>query len=97
MTAQRECARSRGSLRRIPMKSQKMNEHDTVVLLRSLPDHGLEAGDVGSIVHVYDAGKGFEVEFVAGSGATLAVVTLAAAEIRPVATSEILHVRDIPA
>ncbi|MHC4179184.1 MAG: DUF4926 domain-containing protein [Planctomycetota bacterium] len=74
-----------------------MNEHDTVVLVRSLPDHGLEAGDVGSVVDVYDAGKGFEVEFVAGSGATLAVVTLEAADIRPVATSEILHVRDIPA
>jgi hypothetical protein len=79
------------------MKSRKMNEHDAVVLVRSLPDHGLQAGDVGSIVHVYDAGKGFEVEFVAGSGATLAVVTLDADDIRPVATSEILHVRDIPA
>lgn len=74
-----------------------MNEHDTVVLVRSLPDHGLEAGDVGSIVHVYDAGNGFEVEFVAGSGATVAVVTLQADDIRPVATGEILHVRDIPA
>ncbi len=74
-----------------------MNEHDTIVLTRSLPDRGLEAGDVGAIVHVYDAGKRFEVEFVAGSGATLALVTLGADDIRPVATSEILHVRDIPA
>lgn len=74
-----------------------MNEHDTVVLSRPLPDHGLEAGDVGAIVHVYDAGKAFEVEFVAGGGATLAVVTLEANDIRPVATGEILHVRDIPA
>lgn len=97
MMAQPECARSRGFLRLIPMKYRKMHEHDTVVLVRSLPDHGLEAGDVGSIVHVYDAGKGFEVEFVAGSGATLGVVTLEADDIRPVATSEILHVRDIPA
>ena len=74
-----------------------MNEHDTIVLTRSLTDHGLEAGDVGAIVHVYDAGKAFEVEFVAGSGSTLAVVTLDADDIRPVATSEILHVRSIPA
>ena len=73
-----------------------MNEHDTIVLTRSLPDHGLESGDVGAIVHVYDAGKAFEVEFVAGSGSTLAVVTLDAKDIRPVATSEILHVRNIP-
>jgi len=74
-----------------------MNEHDTVVLARSLPRHGLEAGDVGAIVHVYDAGKAFEVEFVAGSGSTLAVVTLDANDIRPVAIGEILHVRNIPA
>ena len=78
------------------MKNQKMNEHDTVVLTRSLSDHGLETGDVGSIVHVYDGRKGFEVEFVTGSGATLAVVTLGVYDIRPVATSEILHVRDVP-
>ena len=74
-----------------------MNEHDTVVLTRSLPDHDLEAGDVGAIVHVYDAGKAFEVEFVAGSGSTVAVVTLESDDVRPVATSEILHVRNIPA
>ena len=73
-----------------------MTEHDTVVLTRSLPEHGLESGDVGAIVHVYEAGKGFEVEFVAGSGATLAVVTLDANDVRPVATGEILHVRSIP-
>ena len=74
-----------------------MNEHDTVVLTRSLPDHDLEAGDVGAIVNVYDAGKAFEVEFVAGSGSTVAVVTLESDDVRPVATSEILHVRNIPA
>ncbi len=74
-----------------------MNEHDTAVLTRSLPNHALEAGDVGAIVQVYDDGRAFEVEFVAGSGSTLAVVTLEASDIRPVATSEILHVRDIPA
>ena len=74
-----------------------MNEHDTVVLTRSLMDHGLEAGDVGAVVHVYDAGKAFEVEFIAGSGSTLAVLTLDAKDVRPVATSEILHVRNIPA
>ncbi|MEX2286897.1 MAG: DUF4926 domain-containing protein [Planctomycetaceae bacterium] len=73
-----------------------MTEHEPVVLTRSLPEFGLEAGDVGVIVHVYEAGKGFEVEFVAGSGATLAVVTLDADDVRSVATREILHVRDFP-
>ena len=74
-----------------------MKEHDSVVLTRGLPDHGLEAGDVGAIVHVYEDGKAFEVEFVAGSGSTVAVLTLDGEDIRPVATSEILHVRRIPA
>ena len=73
-----------------------MTERDIAVLTRSLPEHGLEGGDVGAIVHVYEAGKGFEVEFVAGSGATLAVVTLDANDVRPVAAGEILHVRSIP-
>ena len=79
------------------MKTESMNEHDTVVLTRSLLDHDLEAGDVGAIVHVYNSGKAFEVEFVAGRGSTLAVLTLDARDIHPVATSEILHVRNIPA
>ena len=73
-----------------------MNEHDTIVLERALPEHGLEAGDVGAIVHVHGNGNAFEVEFVAGSGSTIAVVTLAAEDVRPVATSEILHVRNLP-
>jgi hypothetical protein len=73
-----------------------MNEYDLAVLTRPLPEHGLEAGDVGAIVFVYEAGKAYEVEFVAGSGATIALVTLHAGDIRPVATSEILHVRSVP-
>lgn len=74
-----------------------MHEHDTVVLTRSLPDHGLEPGDVGTIVHVYESGNDFEVEFVGGSGQTIAAASLMAKNIRPVATSEIFHVRGIPA
>lgn len=74
-----------------------MNEHDMVVLTRALADHGLEAGDVGAIVHVYDGGRAYEVEFVAGGGTPLAVVTLEAKDIRSVETGEILHVRRVAA
>ncbi len=74
-----------------------MNEHDMVVLTRPLTDHGLEAGDVGAIVHVYEGGQAFEVEFVAGGGTPLAVVTLEAKDIRVVDSSEILHVRRVAA
>ncbi len=66
-----------------------MNEHDTVVLTRSLPEHGLEAGDVGAIVQVYQGGKGFEVEFVSGDGSTLAVATLMASDITPLPLGEV--------
>ena len=74
-----------------------MKSHDSVVLTRSLPEHGLDAGDVGAVVHVYEGGKAFEVEFVAGDGATVAVVTLEADAVRPLSESDILHVRSIPA
>ena len=74
-----------------------MNEHDSVVLVRSLPEHGLQAGDVGAVVHVYGEQQGYEVEFVAGDGGTLAVVTLDPSDVRPVAEGEILHVRRVSA
>ena len=74
-----------------------MNEHDSVVLTRSLPDRGLEAGDMGAIVHVYGDRQAFEVEFVSGDGGTLAMVTLEPGDVRPMAESEILHARRIPA
>ncbi len=71
-----------------------MKELDTVVLRRGLPDSDLEAGDVGAIVfcHTNDA---YEVEFVSGEGGTVAVVTLAGADLRPIEAREILHVRSL--
>lgn len=72
-----------------------MNELAPVVLCRDLPDHGLEAGDVGTVVHVHDQGA-FEVEFVAGTGDTLAVLTLSSDDVRRVEGREILHVRRLP-
>ncbi len=50
---------------------------DTVVLTRDVPNAGLRRGDLGAIVEIY-APNTFEVEFVAASGRTQAVVTLAA-------------------
>lgn len=74
-----------------------MHEHDVVVLTRPLGEHGLVAGDVGTVVHVYADRRACEVEFVRGDGETVAVATLLAADVRPLAESEILHVREIPA
>jgi hypothetical protein len=69
-------------------------EHDVVVLARDLPAEGLLAGDVGAVVGRYAAG-GYEVEFTAADGSTIAVVTLAGDDIRPRRRREILHVREV--
>ena len=65
---------------------------ETVVLSRDLPEHGLRAGDVGAVVHVY-ADAAFEVEFVRASGQTKALVALAASDLRPLAANDMLTVR----
>jgi hypothetical protein len=72
-------------------------EHDVVVLTRDLPEHGLRSGDVGAVVGVYTEGKAYEVEFVTGSGRTLAVETLEPKDLRPLGDTEILHSRTVAA
>lgn len=72
-----------------------IKELDTVVLSKDLPDLGLEAGDVGTVVFIHSSGAGYEVEFATLSGATLSVATLPAAAIRPIALDEIAHVRRV--
>jgi len=62
----------------------KMNEHDLVVLTCDLPEAGLEKGDIGTVVLVHRAGRGYEVEFATLNGDTIAVVTVTAASLRPV-------------
>ena len=69
------------------------NELDTIVLSHDLKEHSLTRGDVGAVVHVYENGKAYEVEFVTGEGKTIAVVTLTNKDIRPMERQEILHVR----
>ena len=71
------------------------NELDTVALTRDLPEHGLKAGDLGAIVLVYGDGRAYEVEFVGLTGQTLALLTLDADAVRPVAEREIAHVRQV--
>lgn len=69
-------------------------EHDLVVLRHDLPDQGLLKDDVGAVVGVYGSG-GYEVEFTAADGATVAVVTLSDDDVRPRRRREILHVREV--
>ena len=68
-------------------------ELDDVILEHDLPVHGLARGDIGTVVLVHANGAGYEVEFTALDGETLAVVTLNADEVRSVGRREIAHVR----
>jgi hypothetical protein len=70
-------------------------EHDRVVLRVAVPSVGLEAGDVGTVVHVYGDGQAYGVEFVTLDGHTAAVVTLEAVQVRPVSRREITHAREL--
>lgn len=74
-----------------------IRELDTVVLAHDLPTLGLEEGDVGAVVHVYEGGDAVEVEFVSGSGATIAVETLRSSDVRSLGSREILHARALAA
>jgi len=65
------------------------------VLNRDVPEEGLVVGDVGTVVHVYEDGKCFEVEFLTLSGRTVAVATLDADDVREVGEREVLHVRAV--
>jgi hypothetical protein len=71
-----------------------IKELDTVVLKERLPDHGLEPGDLGTVVLVHPAG-GYEVEFMTLDGETLAVVSLFPHQVRSVGRREIAQARAV--
>jgi hypothetical protein len=74
-----------------------IGEHDRVVLTAPVPNEGLETGDVGTVVHVYQDGTAFEVEFTALDGRTAAVATVEASQVRPIRRREITHAREMAA
>jgi hypothetical protein len=67
-----------------PARSQSGADqgHDSVVLSRPLPEHGLQIGDIGAVVFVHRNNEAYEVEFIAGDGNTAGVVTLKPEDIR---------------
>ncbi|HZF39433.1 MAG TPA: DUF4926 domain-containing protein [Blastocatellia bacterium] len=74
-----------------------IKELDQVVLTTDLPEHSLKAGDIGTVVLVHQEGAGYEVEFMTLAGETLAVVSLYADQVRPIAHREIARVRSLEA
>ena len=72
-----------------------IEELSNIVLTCDLPDHGLAAGDIGTVVLVHDEGNRYEVEFMTLDGDTVAVATLRAEQVRAVQHDEIAHARSI--
>lgn len=52
---------------------------------------------MGTVVHIYRDGLAYEVEFTTLEGKTAAVVTVEAAQVRPVGEREITHARALAA
>lgn len=62
-----------------------------------MPGERLEAGRVGTAVHIYRNGIAWEVEFTTLDGRTAAVVTVESSDVRPVSGHEITHARELAA
>jgi len=77
------------------MNNDMIKELDSVVLTTDLPEHGLTRGDLGTVVLVHEGGQGCTVEFMTLAGRTIAVVTLLASQVRPIAKDEIAHARPV--
>lgn len=69
-----------------------IRELDVVALACDLPEYGLEAGDLGTIVLLHND-SGYEVEFMTFGGDTVAIITLDKNQVRPVRRHEIHHSR----
>lgn len=69
---------------------------DTVALTHDMPEAGLRRGDLGAVVEVH-AADAWEVEFVAASGRTQALVTLTGADLRHIGDQDVIAVRSLAA
>jgi hypothetical protein len=73
----------------------EIKEHQRIVLTTDLPAERLTVGDVGTVVHVYQGGSAFEVEFSTLTGETVAVVSLEKTQLRTVDNREVTHARRV--
>ena len=68
-------------------------EHDIVVLTVDIPGDGLEAGDIGTIIHVHGESEAFIVEFMTFTGRTVAVVSVSADQVRAISDFDVKQAR----
>lgn len=74
-----------------------IKELDCVVVTASIPSERLEAGDVGTVVHIYKNGVAYEVEFPNLSESLMPVVTLEAHQVRLAKRSELARAKELSA
>ena len=67
---------------------------DAVALTHDIPAAGLRRGDLGAGVEVY-VSDSMEVEFVAASGRTQALLTLALQDVRLLGDQDLIAVRSL--
>jgi len=71
---------------------------EMVVVTIDIPDEGILAGDVGTIVDVYtQVARAYEVDFCTTDGSPRALVTLAPGQIRHFTPADVLTTRQLPA
>jgi hypothetical protein len=74
-----------------------IQEHDCIVLTQDIPEEGLRAGDVGTVVHIHKDAAAYEVEFMTLTGQTVAVATVLPPQLRPIGPRDLSHVRQLAA
>jgi hypothetical protein len=70
-------------------------EHTHAVLTADLPEHGLRAGDVGTVVGILGEGAAYLIEFFTLNGDTIDVVYAEADQVRPAGGEEVAHARPL--
>ena len=69
---------------------------DTIIVTSDQPEYEVLAGDLGTIVEVYESpALAYEIEFVNPNGTTRALLTLSPAQVRPLSENDILTTRQI--
>lgn len=72
-----------------------IQEFEQAVLTVDLPDDGLIAGDVGTVVDITTNGKSATLEFFNFAGETVVVVLVSIDQMRPVSANEVMHARPV--
>ena len=72
-----------------------IRELERVALTIDLPEHHLQAGDLGTVVDITSDGQEVTIEFFTLDGETIAVVPVSVDQIKRVGSREIAHARVI--